>query len=325
MTFTRRKLLLWASGAAASPMTLPQVWAGSVPERDVKILAGFPQGGPVDIAARLISPWLSERFGTPFVVENRPGNSGNLATGEVATAPADGYTLLLCGPVNVINTTLFPNLPFDFLRDLAPVAGISRVPLVVEVHPSVPAKTIPELLALARREPGRIRVAYAGKGTPQHVAIELFGLMAGVKLTLVPYLGSAPALADLLAGRVDAMFDPIPSSIGHIRKGSLVPLGLTGTARLKSLPELPLVSEFVAGYEAGSWFGLVAPNGTAPEIIGALNAAVNTGLADTRVQARLDELGAAAMPGSPEQFGAFLRREDERYAGVIRAAGITIA
>ena len=233
--------------------------AETYPSRAVRIVVGFPAGGALDIAARTVAPWLSGRFGQPFLVENRLGASGNTATADVVRAAPDGCTLLLCGPVHAINTTLFENLGFDFSRDIAPVASIARVPLVVEVNPSVPARSVPELIAYVRDNPGRLRVAYAGAGTPQHIAIELFQVMAGVRMTLVPYLGSAPALADLLRGEVQAMFDPVLSSMPHIRAGRLLPLATTGPERAEILSELPAVSEFVPGYEAGSWFGLGAP------------------------------------------------------------------
>jgi tripartite-type tricarboxylate transporter receptor subunit TctC len=256
------------------------------------------------------------------LVENRPGASGNTATADVVRAAPDGYTLLLCGPVHAINTTLFENLDFNFSRDIAPVASIARVPLVVEVNPSVPARSVPELIAYARNNPGRLRVAYAGAGTPQHIAIELFQVMAGVRMTLVPYPGSAPALADLLRGEAQAMFDPVPSSMPHIRAGRLLPLATTGPERAEILSELPAVSEFVPGYEAGSWFGLGAPRDMPGSIVDALNAAVNDALADDSIRARFRELGATVMPGSPAQFGEFIAAETEKYARVIRMANI---
>jgi tripartite-type tricarboxylate transporter receptor subunit TctC len=238
-------------------------------------------------------------------------------------APPDGSTLLLCGPVNAINTTLFQNLGFDFTRDIAPVASLFGVPLVVEVNPSVPAHTVPEFLALAKSQPGRIKVGYAGRGTPQHIAIELFKMMAGVDLTLVPFLGSPPALADLLRGEVDAMFDPLPSSIAHIRRGKLLPLAVTSLTRSEALPNVPTMSDFVPGYEAGSWFGIGAPKNTPDSIIKRLNNAVNAGLGDFKIKARLAELGGTAAPQSPSGFASFLDKETERFALVIRAAKIT--
>jgi len=285
-------------------------------------VVGFPEGGPVDIAARILAPWLAERLGQPFVVENQPGESGNSATRSVVRAAPDGYTLLVCGPVNTINTTLFQGLDYNFTRDIAPVAGLWRVPLVIEVHPSVAAKTLPEFVAYGKANPRKLKIGFAGKGTPQHVAIELFKMMTGADFTLVPYLGSTPALADLLAGKVDAMFDPMPSSISHIRSEKLIPLAVTTPSRSEALPDVPAAGEVVPGYEAASWFGIGAPKRTAADIIRKLNTEVNAGLASPGIKARLAELGASAMPGSPAQFGRFIVQETEKYSGVIRAAKI---
>jgi tripartite-type tricarboxylate transporter receptor subunit TctC len=323
MKLARREFLRLAAAGVVLPFTSHIAKAQAYPTGPVRILVEFPAGGPVDIAARVISPWLSERLGQPFVVENLPGESGNLATKAVVNAPPDGSTLLLCGPVNTINTTLFQNLDFDFTRDIAPVAGISRVPLVAEVNPTVKARTVPEFLALARAQPGQIKVAYAGRGTPQHIGIELFKMMAGVDLTLVPYLGSAPALADLLSGEVHAMFDPIPSSIAHIRSGRLIPLAVTSLTRSEALPNVPAMNDFVPGYEAGSWFGIGAPKNTPDSVISRLNEEVNAGLGDPKIKARLAELGATAIPQSPTDFGSFIASETERFAKVIRTAKIT--
>jgi tripartite-type tricarboxylate transporter receptor subunit TctC len=323
MDLHRRELLRFAAGGAVLPFVWQCAGAQTYPAGPVRILVGFPAGGPVDIAARLIAPWLSEQFGQPFVVESLPGKSGNLATRAVVNAPPDGSTLLLCGPVNTINTTLFQNLGFDFTRDIAPVASLFGVPLVVEVNPSVAAHTVPEFLALARSQPGRIKVGYAGRGTPQHIAIELFKMMAGVDLTLVSHLGSPPALAALLRGEVDAMFDPLPSSIGHIRRGKLLPLAVTSLTRSEALPNVPTMSDFVPGYEAGSWFGLGAPRNTPDSIINRLNNAVNAALGDLKIKARLAELGGTATPQSPSDFASFLAKETERFALVIRTAKIT--
>ncbi len=288
-----------------------------------KSLVGFPPGGPLDIAARVIAPWLSGRLDQPFAVENRVGASGNIATGMVAKAPADGYTLLLCGPVNTINTTLYAGrLDFDFTRDITPVASIARVPLVVEVHPSVTARSAPELISYAKANPGKLKVAYASSGTPQHVAIELFKMMGGVDMTLVSYPGSAAALADLLSGQVQVMFDPMPSSMPHIRAGKLIPLAVTSLKRSEVLPDVPVMSDFVPGYEGGSWFGIGAPRGTPDDIVGKLSEAINSGLADPKVKQRLAELGATPMPGSPIDFAKFITDETEKYGRVIRMAGI---
>jgi tripartite-type tricarboxylate transporter receptor subunit TctC len=323
MGVRRRELLRLAAGGAVLPFVWQCAGARDYPSGPVRILVGFPAGGPVDIAARLIAPWLSGHLGEPFVVENLPGESGNRATEAVVKAPPDGSTLLLCGPVNVINTALFRNLGFDFTRDIAPVASLFSVPLVVEVNPSFPARTVPEFLALAKSQPGRVKVGYAGRGTPQHVAIELFKIMAGVDLTLVPYVGSPPALAALLSGEVDAMFDPLASSIGHVRSGRLRPLAVTSPSRSQALPEVPPMSDFVPGYQAGSWFGLGAAKDTPDGIVRTLNDAVNAGLGDVETRARLAKLGGSATAGSPSEFAAFLARETERFALVIRTAKIT--
>jgi len=306
----------------AATLVLPAFALGQ--PRPVQVIVGFPAGGPVDIAARLICPLLSARMGQPFVVDNIPGDSGNIATGQVAKADADGLTLLLCGPVNAINSSLFPGLPFDFAHDLAAVASLYRVPLVVEVHPGVPVRTANEFLAYARNHPGRLRVGYAGDGTPQHLGIALFKSMAAVDLRLVPYLGSAPALEDLLAGRIDVMFDPLPSSIDHIRAGRLRPLAVTGTRPIHALPGIPAMSTVVPGYVAGSWFGICAPRGTSSGRIEALNAAVNQSLRQPEVRGRLDEMGATGMPGTAQEFAGFIRHEIDSYARVIASAGISV-
>jgi tripartite-type tricarboxylate transporter receptor subunit TctC len=323
MDVHRRELLRLAVGGAVLPIVGQCSGRQTYPPRPGRILVGFPAGGPVDIAAQLIAPWLSKQSGQPFVVENLPGESGNLATNAVVNALPDGSTLLLCGPVNTINTTMFPNLGFNFSRDIAPVASLFSVPLVVEVNPSFPAQTAPQFLALAKSQPGRIKVGYAGRGTPQHIGIELFKMMAGVNLRLVPYLGSPPALAALLSGEVDAMFDPLPSSIGHIRSRKLIPLAVTSKTRSEALANVPSMSDFVPGYEVGSWFGLGAPKDTPDNIVSRLNDAVNAGLADLKMQARLAELGGTATPRSPREFAAFLAKETERFALVIRTAKIT--
>lgn len=322
MALARRDFLRFSGAALTLPIVVREAAAQAYPSRPVRVVVGFPAGGPVDIAARVIGPWLTERLGQPFQVENRPGESGNLATRDVVQAAPDGHSLLLCGPVNLINASLFTGLYFDFARDLAPVASISRVPLVVEVHPSVKARSVPEFLALARARPGGIRVAYAGNGTPQHLGIELFKMMAGVNLTLVPYLGSAPALTDLLAGRVEAMFDPLPSSIGHIRGGRLIPLAVTTPAPSDALPDVPSMSQFVPGYEAGSWFGLVAPKGTPDAIVAQLNREVGAGLVDATLRTRLADMGATPISSSVGEFARFIAAETARYSEVIKAAGL---
>ena len=322
MVLQRRQFLHLMASAIAAPV-LPRVAvAQAYPSQPVRLVVGFPAGGPVDIAARVIAPWLAEKLNQAVIVDNQPGDSGNIATRSVVKAKADGYTLLICGPVNTINTTLFEGLDFNFGRDIVPVAALWSVPLVIEVHPSVPARGLPGLLDYAMANPGKLRVGFAGYGTPQHVGIELFKTMANVDLTLVPYLGSAPALADLMAGSIDAMFDPMPSSLAHIKSGKLVPLAITSVRRLEALPDVPAASEFLAGYEAGSWFGIGAPNGTPDAVVDNLNMKVQTAFADPSIRSRISALGASAMPGSPSQFGKFIGQETEKYAGVIRSAGI---
>ncbi|MCR0984981.1 Bug family tripartite tricarboxylate transporter substrate binding protein [Roseomonas populi] len=309
-------------GAGLVAALPPRLLARPYPASEVRIIVGFPRGGPLDIAARIIAPPLSARLGVPVLVENRPGASGNNATRDVVRSAPDGGTLILCGPVNAINTTLFPNLDFDFARDIIPVAGIARVPLIVEVHPSLPVRSVPELISHAQARPGTVRVAYAGVGTPQHIAIELFQHMAGVQLALVPYPGSAQALADLMEGRAQVMFDPAPSSMPHVRAGRLVPVATTGPARAEALPEVPTVAEALPGYEGGSWFGLGAPLGTPEETVARLNAAVNEALADDGVRGELSRLGGSPMPGSEAAFRDFIISETTRYAEIIRIAAI---
>jgi tripartite-type tricarboxylate transporter receptor subunit TctC len=297
-------------------------WAETYPSRPIRLLVGFPGGGPVDIAGRMVGAWLSDRLGQPVVVENLPGESGNLATRAVVDAAADGHTLLVCGPVNVINATLFEGRGVDFGRDIAAVAGLFRVPLVVEVNPALPIGSVPEFLAYAKNNPGKLKVAYAGTGTPQHLGIELLKGMAGVDLSLVPYAGSTPALEALLEGRADVMFDPMPSSIGWIASGRLRPLAVTSSTRSEALPRVPSMSDFVPGYEAGSWFGIGARCETPPGIITRLNTEINLGLADRDVRQRISRLGGTTMPGSPAAFADFMAAETEKYRSVIHAANI---
>jgi tripartite-type tricarboxylate transporter receptor subunit TctC len=322
MHLQRRDFLRLMATAIIAPVLPRAAAAQAYPSQPVRLIVGFPAGGPVNIAARIIAPWLAERLGQPFVVDNQPGESGNIATRSVTRAAPDGYTLLTCGPVNTINTTLFEGLDFSFERNIAPVASLWRVPLVIEVHPSVPVRTISGLIAHAKANPGKLRVGFAGHGTPQHVGIELFKTMAGVDLTLVPYLGSTPALADLMAGSIDVMFDPMPSSIAHIKSGKLVPLAVTTPTRSEALPDVPAAADFVAGYEAGSWFGIGAPKGTPNSVIEKLNMEVQAAFGNASIKARLSELGASAIPGSPAQFGKFIAEETEKHAGVIRSAKI---
>jgi len=318
-----RRLLLAGLGVGAGAVALQRLALAEMgPPAASRIVVGFPPGGPLDIAARLVAPILSERLGRPFAVQNLPGSSGNLATAEVVRAEPDGRTLLLCGPVHAINSSLFEALPFDFGRDIAPIGGIARVPLVIEVHPSVPARSLAELIRFAQANPGQLKVAHAGNGTPQHIAIEMFRFLTGLDLAILPHQGSAPALAELVAGRVHAMFDPIPSSAALLREGRLVALATTGPARSPLLPEVPTASELLPGYEAGSWFGLGAPRGTPAELVETLAAALTDGLASPGMEDRLASLGATPMPLAPAAFRAFIATETARYAEAIRRAGI---
>lgn len=305
---------LWALSASA---------ASDYPARPVRVMVGFPAGGPVDIAGRLAGDWLTERLGQPFAVDNKPGESGNVATREVVRAAADGYTLLIFGPVNTINTTLLSGLDFDFGRDILPIAGLYRVPLLIEVNLRVPVKTAPELLSFARENPGRLRVGYAGKGTPQHIGIELLKWMAKVDMKLVAFAGSAPALQALQAGEVDVMFDPIPSSIGLVREGKLRALAVTTPHRSLTLPDVPSMSEYLPGYEAGSWFGIGAPLGTPAEVVAKLTTIVTEGLAHPKIKQRIESLGGAPLMLSRELLAQFISAETERFREVIKSAGIS--
>jgi tripartite-type tricarboxylate transporter receptor subunit TctC len=324
MLVHRRTFLQFIATSAVAPARLSAAQSDDYPTRPVRLVVGFPEGGPVDIAARVAATWLGGQLGQPFVVDNQPGESGNIATRLVARANPDGYTLLVCGPVNTINTTLFENLDFDFGRDFASVASLWLVPLVIEVNQSVSTKTLASFIAYAKANPGKLKVGFAGVGTPQHVGIEMFKLRAGVDVTLVPYLGSAPALADLLIGKIDAMFDPMPSSIAHIKAGRLVPLAVTAHTKSDALPDVPLASDYVAGYQAGSWFGIVAPRQTPSALVEKLNLAMNAAFMDPQLKARLAELGATPMPGSTTQFQAFIQSETAKFAEVIRLAKITV-
>jgi tripartite-type tricarboxylate transporter receptor subunit TctC len=319
----RRQFLRLAAGAAALAATPRLGFAQTYPSRPVRIIVGGPPGGTLDIFARLIGQWLSERLGQPFVTENRAGGAGNtLATDVVARAAPDGYTLLLVAIANAINASLYERLTYDFLRDIAPVASLARVPLVMEVNPAVPARTVPEFIAYAKANPGKINMASAGNGTSPHVAGELFKLMTGVELLHVPYRGSPPALTDMLGGQIQVMFDLMPSSLALIRAGKLRALAVTTAARSPALPDIPTVSEFLPGYEASTWQGLGAPRSTPPEVIDRLNREINAGLADPRLQARIAETGAAPFAGSPADFGKFMADETEKWAKVVKFAGI---
>jgi tripartite-type tricarboxylate transporter receptor subunit TctC len=295
--------------------------AQSYPARPVRIVVGYPAGGGVDITARLIGQWLSERLGQPFVIENRPGAASNIATEAVVRAASDGYTLLLVTAANTINASLYEKLNFDFIRDIAPVGALSRVPYVLVVNQALPVKTVPEFIAYAKSNPGKINMA-GGIGGADHVAGELFKMMAGVNMVHVPYRGQAPALTDLLGGQVQVMFATVASSIEYIRAGKLRALAMTTSMRSDVLPDLPTVGEFVPGYEASQWYGVGVRKGTPSEIADKLNKEVNAGLADPKMRARLADLGGTALAGSPAEFGKFIADEAEKWAKVVKFAGI---
>jgi tripartite-type tricarboxylate transporter receptor subunit TctC len=321
MKFPRRRFLHLAARAAALPALSRIARAQAYPSRTVRIVVGFPAGGPNDIIARLIAQRLSERLGQRFVVENRPGASGNIATEAAVRAPPDGYTLMMIGPPNVINATLYDNLSFNFLNDIAAVAAIVSTPMVMEVTPSFPAKTVPAFIAYAKDSPGKINMASAGTGTSQHVAGELFKMMAGVNLLHVPYRGSAPALTDLIGGQVQVMFDAILSSIEHIRSSKLRALAVTSLTRMDVLPGVPSVSDFVPGYEASSTYGIGAPRNTPADIIDILSAATNAILTDPQTKARFADMGGTALAGSPAAFAKILAEETGKWGKVVKASG----
>ena len=314
MKLPRRNFLHLAAGAAALPVASRVAWAQTYPARPVRIIVTTTPGGAPDILARLMGPWLSERLGQQFVVENRPGGGSNIGTEAVVRAPPDGHTLLLVTTNNAINMTLYDKLNFNFIRDVAPVAGVVRVPNVMEVNPSFPAKTAPEFITYAKANPNKLNFASSGNGTASHMQFELFKLMSGVSMVHVPYRGSAPALTDLLSGQIQLMFDPMPSSIGHIKAGKLRALAVTTATRSEVLPDLPTVRDFVPGYEASTWFGIVAPTNTPTEIIEKLNNAINAGLADPKIKARLADLSVSVHTDSPAEFGKLLADETEKWA-----------
>jgi len=318
----RRQFLHLAAGAAALPAVSRVASAQAYPTRPVRIIISTAAGGTADILVRLMGQWLSERLGQPFVVENRPGGGTNIGTEAVVRAPADGYTLLLASPPNAINATLYDKLNFNFIRDIAPVASVIRVPFVMLVNPSFSAKTVPEFIAYAKANPGMINFASGGTGFATHLAGELFKVMTGVNMVHVPYRGQAPAMTDLLGGQVQVMFDPVVSSIAHIRAGKLRPLAVTTSTRSEALPDIPTVAEFVPGYEASPWFGVGAPKNTPTEIVDKLNKEINAGLADPKMKARLAELGATTLPGSPADFAKLIADETEKWGKVVKFTGI---
>ena len=322
MKLPRRQFLHLAAGAAALPALARPAAALDYPARPVRIVVGFAAGGAPDILARLIGQWLSERTGQPFVIENRTGASGAIAVETVVKAPADGYTLLLTALPDAVNATLYPNLHYDFIRNIAAIAAISRDPDVIVVTPAFPAKSVPDFIAYAKSNRTRINMASPGVGSSPHMAGELFKSMTGIEMTHVAYRGSAPALTDLLGGQVQVYFAPISASLEYIKSGKLVPLAVTTAARAEALPEVPTVADFVPGYEVSAWYGIAAPKATPPAIIDKLNADINAGLADPKLKARLANLGSSPFAGSAASFDTFIAAEIDKWSKVIRTANI---
>jgi len=322
MKLPRRKFLYLAAGAVAVPAISRMTRAQTYPTRPVRLIVGFEAGGAADILARLMGKWLSERLGQQFVIENRSGAGGNIAAEVVARAAPDGYTLLLLTSTDVINAALYEKLNFDFIRDIVPVASITRTPHVMVVHPSFPAKTVPEFIAFAKANPRKVNMASAGIGTPSHMSGELFKTMAGIDMAHVPYRGAAPALVDLLGGQVQIFFSSLASSTAYIRTGDLRALGVTTTTRSQTLPDVPPIGDFLPGYEASGITGFGAAKGTPDDIIETLNKEVNAGLADPKIKTRLAELGATALPGSPVDFGKLIADETEKWGKVVKSVGI---
>jgi tripartite-type tricarboxylate transporter receptor subunit TctC len=317
----RRKFLRLVAGAAALPAISRSVWAQAYPTRPVRLIVGFPPGGAADILARLIGQGLSDRLGQPCIIENRPGAATNIGTEAVVRSPSDGYTLLFATAANAINATLYDKLNFNFILDIAPVAGISRNPFVMVVNPSFPAKTVPEFMAYAKANPGKLNFASAGNGTLGHVSGELFKMMTGIDMVHVPYKGNTPALTDLLGGQVQVMFSDM-SAIEYIRAGKLRALAVTTATRSEAMPDIPIVAEFVPGYEASAWLGVGAPKNTPAEIIDKLNKEINAALADPKMKERLADLGGAVLAGSPADFGKLIVEETGKWAKVVKFAGI---
>ena len=322
MKIPRRRFLHIVAGAATLSAISRTARAETYPARPVRAVVPLAAGGAADISARLTGQWLSERLGQPFIIENRTGAGGNIGTEVVVASPADGYTLLIVGSFNAINATLYDKLNFNFIRDIAPVAGIMRNPLIMEVNPTFPAKSVGEFIAYAKANPGKLNMGSAGNGSPQHMAGELFKIMAGVNMVHVPYRGSAPMLTDLLRGELQVVFDPMLSSIEHIRAGRLRALAVTTLTRSETLPDIPTVSEIVPGYESFGWVGVGVPRSTPIEIIGKLNLEINAGLANSKIKARLADLGGTTLVGSPADFGNLIAEQTDRWAKVIRAANI---
>jgi tripartite-type tricarboxylate transporter receptor subunit TctC len=324
MTLVRREFLQLVGAAAAAPMFPRPARASDYPTKPVRWIVPFTPGGPTDLLARLMGQWLSERLGQPFIVDNRPGAGSNIGTEAVVHAPPDGYTLLLVGPPAAINATLYGKLNFNFIRDIAPVAGIIRAPNVMVVNPSVPAKTVPEFIDYARANPEKISMASSGNGTSPHIAGELFNMMTGVGMVHVPYRGAGPALTDLLGGQVQIMFASMVSVIEYLKAGTLRALAVTTAARSDALPDIPTMGDFVPGYEASNWYGLGVPKRTPAEVIDRLNKEINAALVQTRVRARLADLGSEPIAGSPAEFGQMIADETAKWAKVIKFANLKL-
>jgi tripartite-type tricarboxylate transporter receptor subunit TctC len=324
MLLGRRNFLRLAGATALAPAFSSLAGAQAYPSRPVRLIVGFPPGGGTDVAARLVGEWLSERLGQPVVIENRPGAGSNIATEAVVRAPADGYTLLLVSTAHAINATLYERLNYNFLRDIAPVAGFMRVPNVMEVNPSISAKSVPEFIAYARANPGNINMASGGNGTSQHLSGELFKMMTGLNFVHVPYRGAAPALTDLIGGQVQVMFGEMPPSIEFIKAGKLRALAVTTVTRSEALPDLPSVSDFVPGYESSAWYGVGAPKNTPVEIVQKLSREINAALADPRMKARLTSLGGIVLDGSPSEFRTLIADETKKWAQVVKFSGAKV-
>jgi len=324
MERTRRQMLCAVAVTAVAPLIYGTAWAQAYPARPVRMIVAYPPGSGADTLARLMGQWLQERLGQPFVIENRPGGSTNIGTQAVVNASADGYTILMVHTAGAVNATLYDKLNYNFIRDISPVAALTRAPLVMEVNPTVPAKTVSEFIAYAKSNPGKLNMASSGTGGASHIAGELFKMMTGVNMVHVPYAGGPPAITDVLAGQVQVLFDPISSSIGHIRAGKLRALAVTTAKRQDALPDIPTVGDFVPGYEAAAWQGIGAPRNTPIEIIEKLNKEINAALADPKIKTRLSDLGNAPMPMTPAEFGKFVVDETEKWGNVVRAAKIRI-
>jgi tripartite-type tricarboxylate transporter receptor subunit TctC len=320
--FLRRQFLHLAAGALALPAVSPIARAQTYPTRPLRWIVGFPPGGGADTVARILAPWLSERLGQQIIIENRPGASTNLAAQAVINSPPDGYTLLFYGASTLVNTSIFQNLPFDVRRDIAPVCGLVVYPMVLVAHPSLPARSVAELIAHAKANPGKVTMASFGTGSASHLAGELFKMMAGINMVHVPYRGGAPMVTDLIAGQVQVGFDVMVTSLPHVRTGALRALGVAGSNRFDMLPDVPTIAETVPGYEARTWAGVGVPTGTPPEIIARLNSEISAGLANPAIKSRLAEVGTIPMILTAAEFGAYIAAESEKWAKVVKFAGI---